>query len=155
MKTIYILFLMSSLMAFPQISATEPKLVDIATDETIPPDISVNTLKVFEIKSNQARCSFSIHGTTVSERGVYYSQSPDAELTGKKSMAPGNTNNGSVIIAGLSPGTIYYVRAYARSGSDIVYGNELSFKTLSVEEKTKTTSNAGQKVEKKESNVSK
>ncbi|MBP1664997.1 MAG: secreted protein with Fibrobacter succinos major domain [Bacteroidetes bacterium] len=155
MKTIRILLLMGCLIAAFQIKATEPVLVDITFGVTIPPDISVTTLKVFEIKSNQARCSFSIHGTAISERGVYYSQSPDAELTGTKSTAPGNTNNGSVIIAGLSPGTTYYVRAYARSSSDIVYGNELSFTTLNAEEKTKTTNNTGQKVEKKETNVKK
>lgn len=155
MKTIRLLFLMGYMLAALQISAAKPALVDITNSKTIPPDISVTTLKVFEIKSNQARCSFSIHGTAISERGVYYSKSPDAELTGTKSVAPGNTNNGSVIIAGLSPGTTFYVRAYARSSSDIVYGNELSFTTLNAEEKTKTTNNTGQKVEKKETNVKK
>ena len=68
-------------------------------------------------------------------------------------MAPGNpTNTGTSILAGLKAGTTYYVRAYAKSGAEVFYGNELSFTTTAKEESKSTKQNTGQKVESKPAN---
>lgn len=150
MKTIRLLLLLSFMFVAFQTGAKE----NIAI-ETAQPAISVTTLKVFEIKSDCARCSFTIQGTPVSERGVCFSEFSGPKVTGKKSAAPGNTNNGNSIITGLKANTTYYVRAYAKSGSEVIYGNELIFTTLPTEDKPKSNNNAGQKVEKKESNTTK
>ena len=150
MKTIRLLLLVSFVLTGFQTGAVEN-----ATNETALPAITVTTVKVVEIKSDRARCSFTIQGTPVSERGVCFSELSGPEISGKKSAAPGNTNNGNSIMMGLKPNTIYFVRAYAKSGTEVIYGNELSFTTLPAEEKPKSNTNVGQKVEQKESNTKK
>ena len=150
MKTIRLLLLLSFMFVAFQTGAKE----NIAI-ETAQPAISVTTLKVFEIKSDRARCSFTIQGAPVGERDVCFSEFSGPEVSGKKSAAPGNTNNGNSILVGLKANTIYFVRAYAKSGTEVIYGNELSFTTLPAEEKPKSNTNVGQKVEQKESNTKK
>ena len=150
MKTIRLLLLVSFVLTVFQTGAVEN-----TTNETAQPAITVTTVKVFEIKSDRARCSFTIQGAPVGERGVCFSEFSGPEVSGKKSAAPGNTNNGNSILVGLKANTIYFVRAYAKSGTEVIYGNELSFTTLPAEEKPKSNTNVGQKVEKKESNTKK
>ena len=95
MKTIRLLLLVSFVLTAFQTGAVEN-----ATNETALPAITVTTVKVFEIKSDRARCSFTIQGTPVSERGVCFSELSGPEISGKKSAAPGNTNNGNSILVG-------------------------------------------------------
>ena len=52
-------------------------------------------------------------------------------------------------MSGLKPETTYYVRAYAKSGANVFYGNELSFTTTIDEQKSNTGTNFGQKKESK------
>ena len=114
-----------------------------------PGSLTVTTQNVLDIKSNRASCTFTITGSPVQEKGVCFSQSPNPTISNSKSMAPSNpTNSGKAILSGLKPSTKYYVRAYAKSGSNVFYGNELSFTTTNDEQKS--NSNVGQK---KESNT--
>ena len=114
-----------------------------------PGSLTVTTQNVLDIKSNRASCTFTITGSPVQEKGVCFSQSPNPTISNLKSMAPSNpTNSGKAILSGLKPSTKYYVRAYAKSGSNVFYGNELSFTTTNDEQKS--NSNFGQK---KESNT--
>lgn len=102
-------------------------------------------LKQIEFPKN-----FIVELDVVPKKGACCSQSPNPTIDSKKSIAPGKqTNNGSAIISGLKPETSYYVRAYAKSGSNVFYGNELSFTTTANEEKSSTNSNFGQKKETK------
>ena len=46
----------------------------------------------------------------------------------------GNNKSGSVFtvqLSGLAPSTTFYIRAYATTGTNTIYGNELSFTTSS------------------------
>lgn len=114
-----------------------------------PGSLTVTTQNVLDIKSNRASCTFTITGSPVQEKGVCFSQSPNLTISNSKSMAPSNpSNSGKAILSGLKPSTKYYVRAYAKSGSNVFYGNELSFTTTNDEQKS--NSNFGQK---KESNT--
>ena len=114
-----------------------------------PGSLTVTTQNVLDIKSNRASCTFTITGSPVQEKGVCFSQSPNLTISNSKSMAPSNpSNSGKAILSGLKPSTKYYVRAYAKSGSNVYYGNELSFTTTNDEQKS--NSNFGQK---KESNT--
>ncbi|MEI7897871.1 MAG: hypothetical protein WCJ26_12605, partial [bacterium] len=70
-------------------------------------------------------------GSPVTVRGVCYSTNPNP------TTANSNTIDGSGMgmfvsnLTGLSPNTIYYVKAYATNGVGTSYGNEISFTTLS------------------------
>jgi uncharacterized protein (TIGR02145 family) len=78
-------------------------------------------------------------GATVTARGVCWSTSSGPIATG--SHTTDGTGNGIFTsnIAGLSPGTTYYVRAYATNTAGTSYGNELWFPTNPVTAPTVTT----------------
>ena len=110
--------------------------------------LSVTTVRVTDIKATQAKCSFTVQGSPINEKGVCFSDSPSPTISSKKSVAHGNPiNTGTSIVSGLKANTTYYVRAYAKSGSEVFYGNELSFKTL--EQGKNSNQNVGQKSEPK------
>ncbi len=116
--------------------------------------ISVTTVKISEIKSDRAKCSFTVQGSPINEKGVCFSEKPSPTINSKKSIAPGNpTNSGISILSGLKASTTYYVRAYVKSGSEVLYGNELIFTTTAPQDKPKNANqNTGKKVETKNEN---
>jgi hypothetical protein len=112
--------------------------------------LTVSAVQVTQIKATQAKCSFTVQGSPISEKGVCYSDGPSPTISSKKSMAPGNpTNTGISMLSGLKANTKYYVRAYAKSGSEVLYGNEQNFTTAAQEQSKSTNQNTGQKVESK------
>jgi hypothetical protein len=115
--------------------------------------LTVSAVQVTQIKATQAKCSFTVQGSPISEKGVCYSDGPSPTINSKKSLAPGNpTNTGISMLSGLKANTTYYVRAYAKSGSEVYYGSERSFTTAAADEPSKTSGNFGQKVESKPTN---
>ncbi len=81
-------------------------------------------------------------GSSVTARGVVWSTTsgPTVSLSTKTSNGTG-TGSFTSMISNLSPGTKYYVRAYATNGSGTSYGTELTF-TTKVITPTVTTSGA-------------
>jgi hypothetical protein len=70
------------------------------------------------------------NGEAVTARGVCYNTLPTPTITNSKTtMCPGN-GPFTCSILGLTPGTTYFIRAYATNSVGTSYGNELSFKTL-------------------------
>jgi uncharacterized protein (TIGR02145 family) len=69
-------------------------------------------------------------GSTVLQRGVCWSTSPNPTIT--SNTTKDGTGNGSFTskITGLVTSTTYYVRAYATNDKGTSYGNEISFTTL-------------------------
>ena len=149
MKCTFQLIVLVGLMTF---NLTLPAATTSSTSSTSvqQPKLTVNTVRVTEIKANQAKCSFTIQGSPISEKGVCFSDGPSPTINSKKSMAPGNpTNTGTSILSGLKANTKYYIRAFAKSGSEVFYGNELSFTTAAQVQSKNTNQNTGQKVESK------
>lgn len=147
MKTCYQLFVVVGLMIC-SLSLPAAQTTKTSSSSVQQTKLTVNTVRVTDIKSTQAKCSFTVKGTPINEKGVCFSDVPSPTISGKKSMAPGNpTNTGTSILSGLKPATTYYVRAYAKSGTEVFYGNELTFKTL--EEGKNSNQNIGQKSEPK------
>lgn len=70
-------------------------------------------------------------GATVTQKGVCWSTQHNPTIAGSKTNeGPGIIGNGFVsYITGLTPGTIYYVRAYATNGVGTAYGAEVPFTT--------------------------
>lgn len=149
MKTFYQLFVLVGLITSTlSLQAVQIKSTNLAAVQQT--KLTVKTVRIIDIKTTQAKCSFTVQGTPVNEKGVCFSDAPSPTISGKKSMAPANpTNNGTSIMSGLKANTKYYVRAYAKSGSDVFYGNEISFTTAAQEQSKSTNQNNGQKVEPK------
>ena len=68
-------------------------------------------------------------GSTVTERGICWSTSHNPTTSGNHANSGTGTGSFSVQMTGLTPGTTYYVRAYAKNSAGTVYGNEVSFTT--------------------------
>jgi hypothetical protein len=148
MKTFNQLFILVGLMSFALILPASPNTGK--SSASAQGKLTVSTVRVTEIKANQAKCSFTVQGSPVSEKGVCFSDGPSPTISSKKSMAPGNpTNSGTSIISGLKAGTTYYVRAYAKSGNEVFYGSESNFKTTVATDPPKNSQNTGKKVESK------
>lgn len=149
MKTICRLVIFVGLMSFALILPAAPKTGTSSTSSQ-QGKLTVGAVRVTEIKATQAKCSFTVQGSPISEKGVCFSEGQSPTISSKKSMAPGNpTNTGISIMGGLKPATTYYVRAYAKSGNEVFYGSELNFTTTSQEQTKGTNQNTGKKVEPK------
>lgn len=72
-------------------------------------------------------------GVTAVTRGVYFSTVPNFSLTASSTKQTIQSGSGKGVfpslMQGLTPGTTYYVRAYASNRVGTAYGEELSFTT--------------------------
>jgi uncharacterized protein (TIGR02145 family) len=69
-------------------------------------------------------------GGAITERGVCWSTTANPTITGSKTSDGSGTGAFSSAITGLSPSTLYYVRAYATNEAGTAYGNQVTFTTL-------------------------
>ncbi len=69
-------------------------------------------------------------GAAVTARGVCWSTSSNPTIAGNKTVNGSGNGGFSSNLTGLTPNTLYYVRAYATNSAGTGYGNELSFTSL-------------------------
>jgi hypothetical protein len=74
-----------------------------------------------------ATVRFTTSGSGIYERGVCWGTSPSPTIAQNKSIAGTGGFDFTLSFGGLTLGTQYYVRAYARNSSGTVYSNERSF----------------------------
>jgi len=71
-------------------------------------------------------------GGSVTARGVCWATTTNPTTSNSNTSDGSGTGSFISNITGLTPGTLYYLRAYASNSSGTVYGSEVSFTTLSV-----------------------
>jgi uncharacterized protein (TIGR02145 family) len=78
-------------------------------------------------------------GAAVTARGVCYGTSQNPTIAGPRTSD--GTGDGAFTsnLTGLTPGTTYYVRAYATNSAGTAYGDERSFVTVAIQMPTVTT----------------
>lgn len=96
-------------------------------------EVSLTTSFVTNVTANSANCGgtiVNIGENNIIQKGVVWSTSPapTVNLTTKTYDGNGISSYASVI-SGLLPNTKYYVRAYAATNSNTIYGNEILFNT--------------------------
>ncbi|MCW5907390.1 MAG: hypothetical protein KIS94_06000 [Chitinophagales bacterium] len=97
------------------------------------PALTTNT--VYNISLNSAMGGGNITddgGSALTGSGVCWSTSPNPTTADATSAAGTVTGSFNALITGLTPNTLYYVRAYATNAQGTAYGNELSFTTLTL-----------------------
>ena len=93
----------------------------------------------------------SYGGSDITARGVCWSTTVNPTISDSKTTEPGTTGVFTSSLTGLTPGTSFYLRAYATNGVGTAYGNEVTFVTLtlptvattSVSEITNATATSG------------
>ena len=108
---------------------------------TLKPTVTTAALSGITIIGATSGGTVTANGTTVTERGVCWgtSASPTIALATKTSDGSG-AGTFSSAITGLAESTTYYVRAYATTASQTVYGSQLSFTTPTMVVPTVTAS---------------
>jgi hypothetical protein len=103
-----------------------------------PPPAVLTTNAVTNLTSTSAESGGDITsdgGTTITERGIVYSRNSNPTVANTKIIA-GTAGTGSFLvnISGLTPATLYYVRAYAVNGggASTTYGENIRINTLAL-----------------------
>ena len=95
---------------------------------------TVITDEVSNITSSSAVCGGSVSYTgeaTIINRGICWSTSPNPTINDNSTFDGNGIGSFTSNIIGLTPGTTYYVRAYATSSANITgYGEQVTFNTL-------------------------
>ena len=95
----------------------------------------INTVAIANITNNSASSGGNVSssgGGAVTSRGVCWSTSTGPTPLGSKTIDGVGIGSFTSQIAGLSAGTVYYLRAYAINSAGTAYGNEVVFTTLSL-----------------------
>ena len=95
--------------------------------------VTVKTVSITNITDVNAWCTYSYRSDAgVSQHGICVSKGPSPTIQNTKFFSKGVVGpEFGAEITGLSPGSKYYVRAFAKNSSGTVfYGNELNFITL-------------------------
>lgn len=71
-------------------------------------------------------------GATVTERGVCWNTASGPSVSNSKTTDASGTGVFTSNISGLTPGTTYYVRAWATNSAGTAYGNEFIFTTTAI-----------------------
>lgn len=96
---------------------------------------SLTTLPVTDISGNTAQSGGDITddgGASVTLRGVVWSTSEYPTMDNNEGSTADQSGEAQFVssLAGLTPGTTYYVRAYAANSAGTAYGNQKQFKTV-------------------------
>jgi hypothetical protein len=69
-------------------------------------------------------------GSVIQERGICWSTSSSPTIANSKTVDPGGLGSFTADLTNLTPGTLYYVRAFATNATGTLYGNQVSFTSL-------------------------
>jgi len=94
---------------------------------------TINTTTVSSIAITTATSGGNITsdcGSPVTARGICWDTFNNPTITDSKTIDGSGTGSFTSNITGLTPGTLYHVRAYATNAGGTVYGTDVSFTTL-------------------------
>jgi uncharacterized protein (TIGR02145 family) len=104
------------------------------------PTITTATITaVTEISATSGGNITSDGGAAVTARGVCWNITTNPTTNNSKSTDGTGTGSFASTLTGLTPGTTYYVRAYATNSEGTAYGNQLSFSTTAASLPSLTT----------------
>ena len=105
--------------------------VQFTTNAAILP--TIETIPASEISYKKARLGVTATfdgGATISELGICYSTAENPTISNNKIMLSSGTGTKTAVISSFQANTTYYVKAYAINSVGTVYGEQISFTTL-------------------------
>ncbi len=112
------------------------------TTSAVTPTVTTTEISPYSITMFSADCGGTVTddgGASVTIRGVCWSTSHNPTITDSFTTNGSGVGNFTSSLSGLTPNTIYYVRAYATNSTGTGYGNEVSFTTKPLLTPTVTT----------------
>ena len=100
----------------------------------------VVTTPIIELSDSMAVCGGSVIlanndlNATISARGVCWAETENSSIEDSHTTDGAEMGSFTSTLTLLQPGTIYHARAYAIIDGEIVYGNQISFKTYTLPE---------------------
>jgi len=83
-------------------------------------------------------------GVPILERGFCFSTQPNPTIQDNKYLVSGELGVFKLVMTELQPGTLYYVRSFAKNRKGLQYGNQVSFTTVAYTAPTVITQDVGQ-----------
>jgi hypothetical protein len=105
-------------------------------DDPDPSFFEVTTTEATSVMASTAQVEgqVTIHGNPeISARGVCWSTTTTPTVSDNKTTDGTGAGNFTSTLTGLNENTVYHARAYATANNEVVYGNEISFSTRSIE----------------------
>src|SRR4030042_1163724 len=107
--------------------------ISFSTEPVLPAVITATILNITPYSAKAGGVVSSSGGSDVTERGIYWGTTANPVATGIKLAIGSGTGNFAERRANLTPGTTYYVTAYAVNGIGTAYGEDKSFLTPGAE----------------------
>jgi len=104
--------------------------LNFSTSSELPELYTSSVTKIYTHAAFVGGTVASDGGNPVTERGVYFSASANAETTGTKISLGDGLGIFNDSVPNLNPGTSYYVKAFATNRVGTIYGEEKTFTTL-------------------------
>ena len=114
--------------------------VSFTTTAIVVPELTTNEVTGITNTTAQSGGNITIDGgSPVTARGVAWSTTENPTIAGDTTVNGSGTGGFVSQLTELTPGTTYYVRAYATNSAGTAYGNEISFTTTAIVIPTLTT----------------
>jgi uncharacterized protein (TIGR02145 family) len=107
--------------------------VSFTTSLPIAPSLTTKTITSLTLSSFTSGGTITNNGgAPITSRGLCWNSTHNPTIANNKSTESTNDNNFISNIIGLTPNSIYYIRAYATNDAGTSYGNELTVYTYAV-----------------------
>jgi uncharacterized protein (TIGR02145 family) len=103
--------------------------ISFSTEPELPAVITATILKITPYSAEAGGVVSSSGGSDVTERGIYWGSTANPVNTGTRLAIGSGTGSYADSLANLTPGTTYYVTAYAVNSIGTAHGEEKSFLT--------------------------
>lgn len=105
--------------------------VSVTIPTGTPPAVSTTTITTITINSAVCGGNVTLEGTSpVTSRGICRGTSTNPNILGEHTVEGAGAGAFSSLLTGLTPNTLYYVRAYATNATGTSYGSNMTFSTL-------------------------
>lgn len=120
-------------VASPGFASQTVAVTGMGTVATYPATVSTTAPSAITTTSAAAGGTVSADGgSPVTAYGVAFGIDPEPTVAGPHTTDGSNLATFTSALAGLHPGVLYYVRAYATNGQGTIYGEQYTFTTVAV-----------------------
>jgi hypothetical protein len=105
-------------------------------DDPDPSFFEVTTIDAINITLSTAQVEgqVTVHGDPeITARGICWSTATNPTVSDNRTTEGTGPGNFTSTLTGLNENTVYYARAYATTNNEVIYGNEISFTTRTIE----------------------